>query len=108
MREYIKIIESDRASDESDALYAREKNVETVVRHVFEKLGLEISYHRRAVSFDGHERTCAVMLEGNVPLEALSRLMTTGIGTGFKLNPASDFIIVEFAVAEDMEHAVPV
>lgn len=114
MREFIKLIESEwtdedqAASDEMDARYAREKKVEALIRHVFEKLGLDIAYRNHAISYDeDSDRSCTVYLDGPVNLDALIKLEPLGLGTDFKISSAGDYITVEFIVLEGMENATP-
>ncbi len=115
MREFIQLIESEwtdedqAASDEMDARYAREKKVEALIRHVFEKLGLEVAYRNHAINYDEESgRQCSVYLEGYATdVSVLAKLGTLGLGTDFKIGANGDFLILEFTVAEGMEHATP-
>ena len=101
--------EDQASSDEMDARYAREQKVEALIRHVFEKLGLEIAYRNHAINYDEEGgRECSVYLEGSaMPLEKLCTLNTMGLGHSFKAGAAGDFIGLEFVVAEGIENATP-
>lgn len=102
-------IEDQAASDEMDARYEREKKVEALVLHVFEKLGLEMAHRQYAVNYDEEgERQCSVYLEGSAqPLTTLAKLETLGLGSGFKIGATGDNLVIEFTVAEGMELATP-
>ena len=117
MREFIKLIESEwtdedqAASDEMDARYAREKKVEALIRHVLEKLGMEIADRAHAIGYDeASGRECTVYLYGPVKLDTLVKLQATGLGEFFAINTSSshyDEMVLEFVVAEGMENATP-
>lgn len=114
MREFIKLIETEwtdedqTASDEMDARYAREKKVEALIRHVFEKLGLDIAYRNHAISYDEDSgRQCTVYLDGPIHLDALIKLEPLGLGTSFQISSAGDYLTLEFTVLDGMENATP-
>lgn len=113
MRDLMKLLENNSNEEEAalDALAAsfrREKKVEALVQHVFEKLELEMAYRNRKVSYDEESRQCLVYLEGSdQPISALAKLDTLGLGSNFRLNAVGDYIVVEFIVAEGIEDATP-
>lgn len=114
MREFIKLLETewseqDQAeSDEMDARGDRERHVETLIRHVLEKLGMDLADRNHAVSYDeAAGRECTFYVFGPVAVSTLTKLETLGLGSDFKVNSYGDELMVEFVVAEGMEHAQP-
>lgn len=118
MRDLLDLFESeleytdaDAADDAaSEAKWAREKHVSKIITHVFTKLGLDLAPVSYPVNYDEDAgREVTVTIDGiGVPLAALAKLDTLGLGSDFKLTTRGDYLSVEFIVAETIDHAKPV
>lgn len=110
MREFIKLIETEWTdeSDEMDARGDRERHVETLIRHVIGKLGMDLADRNHAVNYDESSgRECTFYVFGPVPVSTLAKMEGLGLGTDFKVSPYGDELMIEFVVAEGMESATP-
>ena len=92
--------------DEFMAALAREKHVEAMIRHAFEKIGLEINYNNHSVAYEDSTREATVDLEDfEFDLAQLNKLYATGLSKAFRIIGRSDHIAVEFVVDPAMDHA---
>jgi hypothetical protein len=88
------------------ASYDRERHVETLIRHAFEKIGIEINYNNYSVNYDDAERTATVKLEeSSVDLKLLNRLYESGLSSNYTIGCSDGDLLIDFIVAPELDHA---
>lgn len=92
--------------DASMAAMDREKKVEKLIRHAFEKIGLEINYNNYSVLYNDETREATVSLEDDrIPLDQLKRLNDTGLAAEYVIIFHSGGLGVEFKVSAELDNA---
>ena len=96
-------------SDDDDAFMAaidREKKIDKLIRHAFEKIGLQINYNNHSVLYDDETREATVSLEDDrIPMQQLRRLSETGLAAEYDIIFHGAGLGVEFKVSAELDNA---
>ena len=92
---------------DADARLDRQKHVETLIRHAFSKLGLDIADSNIGVMYDETTREAEVLLDDvATSLTSLAGLLGSGLGTDYKVRANADMNIeVSFKVDPALDNA---
>lgn len=86
-------------------------HIEKLVRHAFEKVGIEINYNNYAVTFDEDTREVEVKIEGEeITLDALIRLTASGLAEdsstkGYRVRHVNDYLAIVFTASSLLDGA---
>jgi len=100
------LVENDHDDDALLDAIAREKHIEKLIRHAFEKIGLEINYDNNSVLYEDSTREASVDLEDfEADLALLNKLFTTGLSKAFRIFSRADHLAVTFIVDPMLDQA---
>lgn len=107
MRKYLKVVRENYDEDKEHARMGREDNINKLIHHAFDSIGLPIETSGFGVIYDeDNGRGAVVTLKDNVygySTQLLSNLEKTGLSNEYLVRPSSNELEIVFIVNPNLD-----